>query len=231
MIRNFYLILASSLMVMLFSHSAFGQDRPVDAGYRGSELSLGNYEAKTIDQLDQLPELILSKLNSHLESRLGKKFAARLVLSYGEIVNLDKLYKEEPDRKNEPTGAYVLTFYFSDLPKELKVYYCRIILDKDGEVVREIDLPAIAQYPYKGELIALCDAIKIAEQSGFPPERMSFSFSYDEEAESFVWIITDSQAVEPDKPEIIQTQGTYREIAINANNGAVIKIYKYSIFV
>jgi len=54
-------------------------------------------------------------------------------------------------------------------------------------------------------------------------------FSFSDPYKVFVWIITDSRETEPDDPVMLRFKGTYKNIEINANTGALVRIYKETI--
>ncbi len=231
--------------------TSWAQKCNVDSGFRGSSFSINRYEQrhllKGIPNLKALPKDIQLNLQTYLNKKLSISFAKRLKFGGGEYLDLNKLKLEFPDvyRKTHKYGAYDLTFYFSDKNKGLKSYYIKLALNEDGSINEEIGLPDIALFPEKGKIISCSQASAIAEKQGFPLKHQSIRFEYSSESQSFIWIVTDNRPVKADEilsDEISEDRerllllaaigngkGTYKTIDINANNGSVIRIYKYTI--
>lgn len=225
-----------ALVALLFSFSVTipsdAQERSVDAGYRGSRYSFRVYRPVTIRRLNELPSPVLSKLEAHLKERLGAKFYARLRFDWGDSINLDDLYRTEPYWKTEKVGAYDLVFHFSDESKGLKAFYSKLLLDANGVVMDEINLPDVANAPLKAKLIPAKQALKIAAQDNVEGRQIWPTFDYYRETDSFVWIIEDSEPVtkkgvcpsEDPLVSLIQIgNGPYRRVFIEAHTGRILK--------
>ncbi|MBL8181894.1 MAG: hypothetical protein JNL64_09830 [Blastocatellia bacterium] len=221
-----------------FANETFGQKCGVDAGFRGSAYSIDRYKnrslIKGVRNLNQIPMPARGKLIEHLRSKLGKKFFDRLKYDGGEWTDLEALKRESPSdyNRNAPMGAFDLRFTFSDSKKGLKYFYTKLVLDDDGSIREDIGLPDIGVHPEKARIISCRRAIEIAAINGFPKKAMSVSFDYSADADTFVWIVTDSRGTTPDESLLgLVGQGTYKKIVINANNGEVIRVYKETIIV
>lgn len=224
-----------AFVLLLSSYQSHAQKRAVEAGYRGSRYSFRDYHPKTIGKLGELPPTVLAELVSHLKSRLGERFYGALEFSWGEMIDLDELYRVEPYWKREEVGSYDLTFYFSDQKKGLKAFYSKIVLDARGHAIEEINLPDLANYPEKANLISVAQAMKIAADNGFVGSSKWPDFEYNEENESFAWVIHDGQEVKqkgvcPSSDDVFMIgHGPYRRIFIEAHTGRVLKTDCYSI--
>ncbi len=225
---------ASAFLVLSCAAQAFAQRCEVDSGFRGDYFRVG-YEqrelVKLFRSLDEIPEEVRNRLNEHLREKLGDTFAQNLKFEEGQWLDLKNLRKQFPSvyEENAKLGSYHLLFSFSDPYKGLKAFFTKMVLNDDGSVNREIGLPDIASNPAKDEIISCWDAYSIAAKNGFPIEVCSARFEYSEERKIFVWIITDTRETEPDDPLMPRFKGTYRHIEINANTGAVVRIYKETI--
>jgi len=218
--------------------AAQAQRCDVDSGFRGSngEWSIPFKYMKFVHVFhsrDDIAAAENSALDEYLKRKLGESFAKRLIFDEGEWLDLTELRKKSASiyKQNVNHGNYYLHFYFSDPDKGLKAYYTTMVLNEDGSVWRSIDLPDIGSNPSKGVLISCRDAYAIAARSGFPENVSSARFEYWLEGGSFVWIITNSRPTTPDDLlAYVPGGGTYKKIAINANSGTVVKIYKETIF-
>lgn len=154
-----------------------------------SSVGFGDYEPKTPQSLNDLPDSIKEKLIKHLVSRLGEPFYSKLKLNGGQIVDLDRLYKVNLNAKNYKWTpcSYYLCFSFQDTSKGIGLYTAKIVLDKDGNVVKEIELPDIVLHPEKTNLISLKSASGIAKDNNFPTTIPNISLRYDSDFECLVW--------------------------------------------
>jgi hypothetical protein len=125
----------------------------------------------------------------HLVNRLGNDFYSRLKLSGGQIVNLERLYLVEANAKNYrwTPYSYYLCFSFEDTSKGIGLYTAQIVLDKNGNVVKEISLPSIKSNPDKANVISKNSAMTIAREKNFDPVTCKVSLDYMPDVESLVW--------------------------------------------
>jgi hypothetical protein len=154
-----------------------------------STIGFGDYRPKTPESLDDLPDGIKEKLVEHLISRVGNQFYSKLKLNGGQIVNLDRLYKVEANAKNYKWTpySYYLCFSFQDTAKGIGLYTAQIVLDKNGNVVKEIQLPDISSNPEKANIISRISASVIAKKMGFTPKTDNTSLEYDADVDSLIW--------------------------------------------
>jgi len=92
-----------------------------------------------------------------------------------------------------------------------------MVLDKDGDVMEDINLPEIARQPDKAQIISCRKAVAIARERGFNTEGVRVSFDYSSARKAFVWIVTKP------RPDIVPLigKGSYEKLEIDANTGAV----------
>lgn len=183
-----------NITVTLFPDSNYHEIRN-DLMYVGcSSISFGEYHPQTPHSLDDLPVEIQTKLKAHLIERLGEEYYAKLWLNDGQIVNLDRLYKVEPNAYNYrwTPYSYYLCFAFEDTLNNVGEYNAKIVLDASGNVVEEIQLPEVAKYPEKAKILSL-DSIKaIATAQNAFPEGAEISLSYDNKTASITWLVSSS---------------------------------------
>jgi hypothetical protein len=204
------------LALFICSHIAVAQKRSISYGNPSpSGISLGAYEPKTFKSLDALPENIRSKVEDHLRARFGSEFYSQLVFVGGAAIDVAEFLRVNPNTKWK-LHSYELVYKYANKKSGLKEYYARIRLDSNGDVVDEIDLPDVAKYPQKANLISVDRAVEIAKSHGFKPKKMSIKIRYDEDAGSLSWVIN-SLAFED-----IYTI-TRRVLKIDAHNGVILK--------
>jgi hypothetical protein len=154
-----------------------------------SSIGFGDYEPKTPQSLNELPDSIREKLDKHLVGRLGEQFYSKLKLNGGQIVNLDRLYKVNLNAKDYKWTpySYYLCLSFQDTTKGIGLYTAKIVLDKNGNVVKEIELPDIVAHPEKANLISINSAKVIAKSNSFPSTVGNIKLQYDNDSGSLVW--------------------------------------------
>jgi hypothetical protein len=227
---------ASIFLFLSCSAQAIAQKCEVDSGFRGGYFRVGYEQRKLVKlftSLDEIPEGVRNRLNEHLREKLGITFAQSLKFEEGQWLDLKNLRKKFPSvyEENAKLGSYDLLFSFSDTHKGLKAFFTKMVLNDDGSVNREIGLPDIASNPAKADIISCWNAYSIAASNGFPSEFSFARFEYSKEKEIFVWVIEDSRETEPDDPLMPRFKGTYKNIEINANTGAVVQIYEETIVI
>ena len=210
----------NSLIILLLlvapCYQAYGQ-RSVSKGPEST--SFGKYNPREPKSLSALPDKIRVKVENHLKARLGDMFYSKLQLSGGQIVDFDELYRVEPGAKNYKWNifTYSLNFLLAEPKKGIKAYHARILLDSEGNVLQEIDLPQTAKNPEKANIISLAEARKIAAKHKFPPNRADAKISYDSERDSLVWTL--GYRLKGDKYVWVD-----RIIRIDAHSGEVISL-------
>lgn len=178
-------------------------------------IELGEYKPKIINSLGSLPQNIKSKIEDHLRARLGNEFYSRLVFVGGAVIEPAEFRRVNPNIKWK-VHSYELVFKYSNEKNGLKEYYARIRLDSSGDVIDEINLPEVAKYPSKAQIISINRAIEIAKAHGFKPKKMEIKIDYDVDVGSLVWVI-DSFAFS-DKYTI-----TFKVLKIDAHNAEILK--------
>lgn len=205
------------ITVIIFPDSTYGK-RESSLVYRDCSLvGFGWYYPRKPQSMDDLPDTIRTKLQSHLVARLGQKFYSRLRINGGQIVDLSRLYIADPKARDFrwTPYSYYICFSFEDTAKGIGLYSAKIILDKDGNIVQEIEFPDMMKHPYKSIIIPLDEAKKIAQVNGSHPDSTSINLDYDKKEESIVWCFTQS---------VFSSEYGLQSVAlrIDAHNGKVI---------
>ena len=151
----------------------------------------GDYEPKEPRSLRSLPKSIQSKLVAHLRSRLGDEVYGRLRLDGGQIVNLDRLYEEEPDAREYEWVIPIYLLHFAiDLGLDPVEHYCaEISLDAAGNVLEELALPRSADDPGKLAIISKARAFEVAALHGVPAERAWAELVYAPASDCLEWLV------------------------------------------
>lgn len=178
---------------------------------RVGSVSLYPYSPKSVDSLDQLPKEIVSKLQTHLIDRLGKDFYSRLKFAYGLIVDFDELRRVDPNANFQwEVFAYTAEFAFSMPDVGIKKYEAVIWLNKDGKIIREIDLPNISKNRDKAIIIPVKQAIKISKKNKFHQQHVELVYHLEED--SIAW-----KMVRQDK------DGSIWWLYISAHDGKILE--------
>ena len=229
----FYLIL-----FLLCGGPVYSQEcGKVASGIRGGSFNIyyeQRFLIKAVNEIEDLPENVRLELNFYLNRKHGNRFAKKLKFDSGRYLDLNRLKQEFPNlyESNLNSGAYELLFYFSDKDNGLKYFYAKLVLNEDGSVNQEINLPNIAESPDKEKIIPCKKAAEIAEKNGFPIEFQSQWFQYNARLKTFVWEIHDRRQIGPDQSLMsLIGKGTYYVIEINANTGEVLRKYKSMVLV
>jgi hypothetical protein len=205
-----------AIVLLCFCQAVIAQKHSVSygSGYPSS-IELGEYKPRIIKSPDAIPNNVRSKVENHLRARFGNDYYSRLVFSIGSAIDIDEFLRVNPNTKWK-VHSYELAFKYADRKSGLKEYYARIRLDSNGDVIREINLPEVAKYPQKANIISVDRAIDIAKSRGLKPKKMNIAIDYDEDVGSLVWVI-DSFAFSD-----VYTI-TSKVIKIDAHSAAILK--------
>lgn len=184
-----------------------------------SGFGFGDYFPYEPSKLDDIPKTIQEKVISHIKAKVGAEFYSKLKFSGGQVVNLDRLYLVYPKAKDFKWTpySYYLCFSFSDFEKGIAKYTAKIVLDSNGNVIEDIQLPNIKAIPNKSNIISIYKATEIAKFYNFQAGIENIKLYYDKELDSFVWCFS----------KIVNDNGLtfgIETIVINAITGNKIEI-------
>lgn len=211
-LRSLIFLLFFSLCTGIFAAPSFGQRVTKRVG----NISFYPYSPRSTTSLNDIPPDIVAKVTTHLKARLGDEFYSKLQFSYCVIVDLDALKRSNPDSNYQwKVFSYNLQYRFSIPELGIKLYEAEIWLDKNGDVIREIDLPAIRQNPEKAKIISIKEAIAVGKkQNKFRHDRIRLGFR--KEDDSIVWnLVADNK------------DGSTSEMEISAHNGTVLNFVRH----
>lgn len=210
--------LALSILVADTAHAASAQTKQPTVANGPVSVYFGDYKPVEPKSLDEIPDQIRRKLQAHLIDRLGEKYVARLTFVGGQIVDHDELYRVDPAANYQWTVfAYSLIFRMSAPEKGITAYYARIELDKNGDVIQDIELPPVRRLPLKQDVIPLSHAYASASQHKFDRNKLRPEIAYNRDIESIVYQLSEVIGLQPQ---------TDRVIEIDAHSGRVLHIRK-----
>lgn len=147
------------------------------------------YQSSKLASLNDLPAPIRDKVSRHLETRLGGAFTSRLEFVGGQVVDDSEYRRAKPDASPSPF-AFELQFRVM-FQSDGSVEYCsQVRLDAKGEVVDEIDLPAISLQPGKAEVKSVEQVVRVAESLGVPVDRSELAINYNKVSGSLEYRVT-----------------------------------------
>ena len=182
------------------------------------------YRPREPHDLDELAPLIRRKLFNHLVEKLGERFVTRLKLAGGQIIDVNELYRVEPEarRFKWKIPTYNLFLSFSLPEKGISSYCVEIEMDRNGDLLKEFALPPMRRLALKQEFISLRQAYGIAERAGFNITKTGAELGYDGAIESITYHL--QQRLRP----IVHNGNSYgdvvRQIYVDAHSGRVLKI-------
>ena len=155
-------------------------------------LDYGDYEPKEPRSLDSLPKPIRSRIVSHLTARLGPAVFARLKFVGGQVVDIARLYKVEPDARDYDwvIPTYLLHFEIAFGPDPAEQYCAEISLDAEGGVIEDIALPRTADDPKKIAIISKAKALEAAAAHDVPVDRASVELAYAPAFDTLEWLVS-----------------------------------------
>ncbi len=185
---------------------------------RVGSTTLYPYSPKSTESLNDIPANIVEKVTTHLKNRLGENFYQKLQFSYGVIVNFDDLKRADPNANYQwKVFTYKLEYKFSMPEVGVKLYEAEIWLDEKGDVLKEIDLPAIAQKPEKAKIIPVKEALVIGKRNKFRASRVELA--YRDKEDSIVWRLVKHNR-----------DGSTSELDVSAHSGEILNSVSYKVF-
>jgi hypothetical protein len=214
------LFLSISALGLIFPPRNAAAQQPATVENHPNFVSLGNYEATKPASLADLPQAIVAKLNRHLVERFGADYYARLSFAGGQIVDFDELYRVNPSAKQYQwkVFAYRLGFMISAPEKGIKAYYGFIELDRNGDVQKEIEFPAVRLSPVKADFITLDSAYQRSIEAGLSPVLAELQYSKQQDS----IVIRLSRQIADNGLTI-----TYRTIEIDAHTRELLRDFKH----
>jgi hypothetical protein len=182
----------------------------------------GSYKPVEPKSLAEVPAKVRLKLLNHLRDRLGS-FSDRLTFAGGQIVDFERLARDQPDSKDFrwEVPAYDLHFAFQMPEIGVQSYTAQIKLRSDGSVLEEIDLPAFSTSPEKLKFISLQRAASIAVGRGYKRKHLCPQIIYFKDSDALVWEFAETTS---DDGLMIE----YKNIYVSAHNGEILKEFTSS---
>jgi hypothetical protein len=207
-----------SILVAGAAHAVSSQARQPTVANGPASVYFGDYKPTEPKSLDEIPDQIRRKLQAHLIERLGEKYFARLAFAYGQVVDDDELKRVDPGANYQwKVFAYSLAFRISAPEKGITAHFARIELDKNGDVIQDIELPPVRRLPLKQDFIPLSQAYATASQHKFDRNKLRPEIAYDRDIESIVYHLSEVIGLQPQTDRIIE---------IDAHSGRILRIRK-----
>jgi len=163
------------------------RDTISDCGY----VYYGDYEPKEPRSLRGFPKGIRFKVVTHLRARLGDAVFARLRYTGGQVVDIDRLHKVNPDSMEYewvvPTYLLHFTIELGSDPAER--YCAEITLAADGTVLDDIALPKTADDPGRLAIVPKAKAVAVAATHDIPVERAWTQLAYAPAFDCLEWLV------------------------------------------
>lgn len=192
--------------------------QPVEASmpFGCGEVMYPSYRPKEPYSIHDLPEDIQRKVKTLLINRTGEKFYHRLILNGGQVINLKRLYAVVPSAKlwKYVPPIYSLCFTILDSTKHSSLYSFILKLDKQGNVIGEIELPDIKHNTSKSTIITMEAAKQIAAANNFYDVYTNVKSRYYSKTGAIVWEVEQTDPGEGTKER--------RILFIDASNGSVL---------
>jgi hypothetical protein len=162
---------------------------------------------------NDLPASIAKSAQVHLRQRLGTNYYARVRLDYAYFA---------------PPGL-ILRVALSLPNPALRVVHGNLILEPDGSVLQEIDLPDLALYPGHGVRISAKRAMTIARSHGLiveGKEDIQPSLVYSRESDTWLWKFTSPSLVNQSEDIAFFSKGNI--YAVDSSSGNFLGSQAYS---
>lgn len=174
------------------------------------------YHPKKITGFADLPECVSVKIKNHLRKRVGEKYYKQMKLISGEEIDLNFLNSIYPYWKDSKT-TYRLCFSYSNVNVGIGMYASSIELDKNGDVVEEIEFPYVQKKTIQEKLVSFEAIKKKSKMDGvYIPNITKIKMTFDASSNLLIWVF--SNKIDNHDHTIIEKEYIY-----NAHDGSFIK--------
>ena len=174
------------------------------------------YRPQQLRSLDEFPEIIKEKTRSHIEGRVGEKYASDFFLLRGEIWDLDSI-NEGLKGKNRFTSKYRLCIGFKRPEKGIAIYSSEIKFDKAGNLQQGLLFPIVKNGALQENLVSFEKVKFMAKEKNFYDKgKTKIDMSYYSKPNILVWKFIN---------RTYHDNNTFTEktLVFNAHNGSFIK--------
>ena len=202
-------------------------------GYR----SFLNYYPRQPRRLCEIPKKIADSVTNYLKNRVGELIYDDFKLIDGQIVDLDELNRMYSYWNNSKT-SYYLFFSYRNIEAGIKMYVSKIELDKNGNILKDIEFPKIDENSIQKKIISFDKIKKIVIESGFYKDsrvvengynkafKTVIELSYVEDKNILVWIFSNTYREGNSSNDFEKERRVY-----NAYNGELIETKKSKIVI
>jgi hypothetical protein len=168
------------------------------------------YSPKHIVALTAFPPLIQSKVSTYLSDRLGDDLYREARFTWGEIVDLDELRRADPKANYQwKVFTYRLIYRLSFPEAGISEYQAEVWLDENGDILRDLNFPAVGHHPDKRRLISPDEARRVGRTKGFRTTQTALDYRAQED--SIVWRLGRRSS-----------DGTQHYLEVSAHTGEVL---------
>jgi hypothetical protein len=184
-------------------------------------LTLARYEPRVVPSIRDLPSQIRQKVLAHVQQRVGSAFFAKLHVCRIQAVDFADWHQKDPGwgEYQWEMPAYIICFCFSDPDRGIQSFGAAIRLRRDGTVIEELGLPAIARHPERGRFISVPVAYQIAADAGFHLAQSEKRLDYDRQRDMCVY--TFEEVTSENASSIF-----YKVLEIDAHTGRRLRLYQ-----
>ncbi len=181
---------------------------------RSSIYSWGKYTPRRIRSYNDIPENIAAKAREYLKARVGNEIASNFELVSGQIIELNEFKEYFPGSTHKT--AYYLGLSYRNLDKGISMYASNLELDENGNVVKELQFPIIANDTCAFEIYSFKRIKQKAQQEKFySPDKSKINMEYDSDKNILMWEIINDKFSQDGK-------FTRKQYYYNAHNGEYI---------
>jgi hypothetical protein len=186
-----------------------------------SYLTLARYEPRVVPSIGDLPSQIRQKVLAHVQRRVGSAFFAKLHVCRIQAVDFADWHQKDPGwaEYQWEMPAYIICFCFSDPDRGIQSFGAAIRLRRDGTVIEELGLPAVARHPERGRFISVPVAYQIAADAGFHLAQSEKRLDYDRQRDMCVY--TFEEVTSENASSIF-----YKVLEVEAHTGRRLRLYQ-----
>ncbi len=200
-------------------------------------ISFLNYYPRQPRRLSEIPKKIADSATMYLKKRVGQLFYDDFKLIDGQIVDLEEL-NSMYNYWNSSKTSYYLFFSYRNIGAGIKMYVSKIELDKNGNILKDIEFPAIAENSIQEKLVSFNKIKEIVIESGFYKDvrvvengynisfKTEIELSYLEDENILIWMFSNTYRVGNYLSSFEEEKRIY-----NAHNGEFIETKKHKLII
>lgn len=150
--------------------------------YSGSYgyISFLNYYPRQPRRLNEIPKKIADSVTLYLRNRVGDSIYKDFKLIDGQIIDLEELNKKYSYWESSNTSYYLL-FSYRNIDAGIRMYVSPIALDKDGNILKDIEFPKVEKNSVQLNLLSFEDIRRFAIDNSFFNEKTIYENDFAKE--------------------------------------------------